>query len=40
VIITTPLDIPDAAFVTCRNGNAALLIVNFSTVFITIFQHN
>jgi phosphoribosylcarboxyaminoimidazole (NCAIR) mutase len=40
VIITTPLDIPDAAFVTCRNGNAALLIVNFSAVFITIFQHN
>ena len=32
VIITTPFDIPDAAFVTCKNGNAVLLI--------TIFQRN
>jgi hypothetical protein len=40
VIITTPFDIPDAALVTCRNGNAALLIANFSVVLITIFQRN
>jgi phosphoribosylcarboxyaminoimidazole (NCAIR) mutase len=40
VIITTPLDIPDAALVTCRNGNAALLIANFSAVLFTILQRN
>jgi hypothetical protein len=34
------LDIPDAALVTCKNGNAALLIANFSAVLITMFQRN
>jgi hypothetical protein len=40
VIITTPFDIHDAALVTCRNGNAALLIANFSAVLFTILQRN
>jgi phosphoribosylcarboxyaminoimidazole (NCAIR) mutase len=44
VIITTPLDIPDAALVTCKNENAALFIALFPAifcvVFITIFQRN
>jgi hypothetical protein len=34
------LDIPDAALVTCRNGNAALLIAIFSVLLITMFQRN
>jgi len=44
VINTTPFDIPDAALVTCRNGNAALFFALFPAIFcvvlITIFQRN
>jgi hypothetical protein len=44
VIITTPFDIPDAALVTCRNGNAALFIALFPAIFcavlFTVLQRN